>query len=311
MKRFLILTFCAVTLLTGCGDVKLTKTMMKAILKASMKIPENTVAQDYEGKIDIPYVDDASPAQMLDIFYAPEDVRKDAVLIDFHGGFYVAGQKEGNRAFASAFLKEGFDVVLVSYRLNDGKLDVSDELADCAAAADYVTLHAEELGLNKDRMFVTGDSAGGHLALYIAEGSQDHTLPIHPEHFKPLGALLSCPAYDFAAYSDADMYAKSFKEWFLGPKYEDKEWMKSMSPRTHLGSYSGPLFLSTCTNDFIRGESLKLKADCEAAGRPLTFVDIESDDKKVAHVHNVTSIDLPESQQVNAAMVEFMINCLK
>lgn len=178
MKKFLLLMFCAVTLLTGCG-VKLTKSMMKAILKASMKIPENTVAQDYDGKIDVPYVDDASPAQMLDIFYAPEDVRKDAVLVDFHGGFYVAGQKEGNRAFASAFLKEGFDVVLVSYRLNDGKLDVSDELADC-----------------------------------------------------------------------------------------------------------------------------------EAAGRPLTFVDIESDDKKVAHVHNVTSIDLPESKQVNAAMVDFMINCL-
>ena len=310
MKRPLIITFCTVLLLSSCG-LKLTKPMMKMILKAGMKIPENTVAQDYKGRIDIPYVDNASPAQMLDIFYAPDDVRKDAVLVDFHGGFYVAGQKEGNRAFASAFLKEGFDVVLVSYRLNDGKLDVSDELADCAAAADYVTLHSKELGLNKDRMFVTGDSAGGHLALYIAEGAQDHSLPVHPEHFSPRGALLNCPAYDFAAYSDAEAYARSFKEWFLGPRYQDKEWMTSMSPRTHLGSYSGPLFVSTCTNDFIRGESLKLKADCEAMGRPLTFVDIESDDKKVAHVHNVTSIDLPESQKVNAAMVEFMNNCLK
>ncbi|MBP5332688.1 MAG: alpha/beta hydrolase [Bacteroidales bacterium] len=309
MKRLLTLTFCAVLLLTGCS-IKVTKTMMKAILKASMKIPENTVAQDYEGRIDVPYVEVGNPAQMLDIFYAPADVRKDAALVDFHGGFYVAGQKEGNRAFASAFLKEGFDVVLVSYRLNDGTLDVSDELADCAAAADYVTVHAGELGLNKDRMFVTGDSAGGHLALYIAEGSEDHSLPVHPEHFAPLGALLNCPAYDFAAYSDAEMYARSFKEWFLGPRYEDREWMKAMSPRTHLGSYSGPLFVSTCTNDFIRGESLKLKADCEAAGRPITFVDIESDDKKVAHVHNVTSIDLPESRTVNAAMVEFMNACL-
>ena len=311
MKRFLAIIFCAATLLTGCGGVKLTKSMMKMLLKAGMKIPENTVAQDYEGRIDVPYVEGGNPSQMLDIFYAPEDVRKDAVLIDFHGGFYVAGQKEGNRAFASVFLKEGFDVILVSYRLNDGKLDVSDELADCAAAADYVTLHANELGLNKDRMFVTGDSAGGHLALYVAEGAQDHSLPVHPEYFSPRGAMLSCPAYDFASYSDAEMYADSFKEWFLGPKYQDKEWMKSMSPRTHLGSYTGPLFVSTCTNDFIRGESMKLKADCEATGRPITFVDIESDDKKVAHVHNVSSIDLPESKTVNAAMVEFMNKCLE
>ena len=55
---------------------------------------------------------------------------------------------------------------------------------------------------------------------------------------------------------------------------------------------------------------MTLKADCEAAGRELTFVDIESDDKKVAHVHNVTSIDLPESQTVNAAMIDFMNNLL-
>ena len=314
MKKALIINIAAMAaasfMLIGCSGIKVTKPMMKLILKASMKIPENTVADDYEGKIDIPYVEGGDPAQMLDVFYAPQAVRNDAVLVDIHGGFYVAGQKEGNRAFASVFLKEGFDVVLISYRLNDGKRDVSDELADCAAALDYVTVHAEELGLNKDCMFVTGDSAGGHLALYMAEGSEDRTLPVHTEFFTAKGALLNCPAYNYAAYSHAETYSKSFLEWFLGPRYLDQQWMESMSPRTHLSSYSGPLFVSTCTNDFIRGESMTLKDDCEAAGRELMFVDIESDDKKVAHVHNVTSIDLPESQTVNAAMIDFMNNLL-
>lgn len=305
MKR-IILLFSATFLLLSCGGIKVTKPMMKLILKASMKIPENTVAEDFDCKIDIPYVEGGDPAQMLDVFYAPREVRKNAVLVDIHGGFYVAGQKEGNRAFASVFLKEGFDVVLISYRLNDGKRDVSDELADCAAALDYITLHAKELGLNKDNIFVTGDSAGGHLALYMAEGSEDRTLPVHTEFFTAKGALLNCPAYNYAAYSHAETYSKSFLEWFLGPRYLDQEWMESMSPRTHLSSYSGPLFVSTCTNDFIRGESMTLKADCDAAGRELVFVDIESEDKKVAHVHNVTSIDLAESGTVNAAMIEFM-----
>jgi len=82
--------------------------------------------------------------------------------------------------------------------------------------------------------------------------------------------------------------------------------MASMSPRTYIGSYDGPLFVSTCTNDFIRQQSLLLKADCDSLSRPLEFVDISSDDKKVAHVHNVTNLSLPESIQVNAAMAAFM-----
>ncbi|MBQ2549780.1 MAG: alpha/beta hydrolase fold domain-containing protein [Bacteroidales bacterium] len=61
------------------------------------------------------------------------------------------------------FLREGYDVVLLEYRVNNGITDVSDELADCAAALDYLTAHSQELNLNKDRMFLTGDSAGGPL----------------------------------------------------------------------------------------------------------------------------------------------------
>ena len=70
--------------------------------------------------------------------------------------------------------------------------------------------------------------------------------------------MLSCPAYDYASFSDSDVFSKDAFEWFLGPRYKDKEWMTSMSPRTYIGSYSGPLMVSTCTNDFIRSQSLIL-----------------------------------------------------
>lgn len=305
MKR-LLPVLILLTLLQSCS-FKVSKTMLKMLLTgASRERTELCYADSCINKIGLPYVEDGAPAQVLDIYYADAAIRKDAVLIDIHGGFYVAGLRQNNRYFASHFLKEGYDVVLVEYRLNDGTLDVSTELADCAAALDYLALNADELGLNKDRMFVTGDSAGGHLALYMAEGSEDHAMPVHPEHFVARGALLNCPAYDFAVYGEVETYTKKCRAWFIGPRYEDKEWMRSMSPRTYLSSYTGPLFLSTCTNDFIRGESLKLKADCDSLARPLVFVDIESDDKKVGHVHNVSYPSLPESQTVNSRMVEFM-----
>lgn len=310
MKRS-IMIIAAMAMLTGCGGIKVNKTMLKMAVSATMKTSRDLFyADSCRHMVGIPYVDDGDPAQVLDIYYADEQVRKDAVLIDIHGGFYVAGKRENNRPFASVFLKEGYDVVLLEYRLNDDKRDVCDQLCDCAAALDYLSAHAQELGLNRDKMFLTGDSAGGHLALYMAEGALDRTLPVHPMEFKPTGVLLNCPAYDFATFGDSDYFSNSALAWFIGPRYQDKEWMMSMSPRTYIRKYTGPLFVSTCTNDFIRSQSLILKADCDSMGRSLEFVDIASGDRNVDHVHNVTKPDLPESREVNVKMISFMNNCL-
>ena len=311
-KRIGCLTVIAVIIIPilyivlGPG-IKLTTPVMKLILKASIKQPsETSLADGFDKKLGIPYVEGGDPAQVLDIYYADSTNRMDIVLVDIHGGFYIAGQKEGNRDYASVFLGEGFDVVLVEYRLNDGVRDVSDELADCAAALDYLTVHAEELGLNKDRMFLTGDSAGGHLALYMAEGAADSSVPIRPKEFSTAGVLLSCPAYDFGSFGDAKDYADDFKEWFIGPRFKDRPYLETLSPKTFIGSLEAPLFLSTCTRDFIRSQSLALKSDFDSLGKAITFLDIASRDRKVGHIHNVTNIDLPESREVNGAMMAFM-----
>ena len=308
MKRSgLVILFLSLLLgLTGCS-FKVTKPMLQVALSRSNKVSTKVAyADSLEKRIGIPYVQDGDPAQVLDIYYADEAVRKDAVLVDIHGGFYVAGRRENKRRFASFFLKEGFDVVLLEYRLNDGKRDVADELADCAAGLDYLATHARELGLNPGRMFLTGDSAGGHLALFMAEGIENKSMPIRPKVFQSRGVMLNCPAYDFASFPEVESLSESAIAWFMGPRYKDTELMKTLSPRTYIGTYSGPLFLSTCKLDFIRSESLLLKADCDSLSRPLVFVDIDSNDRRVRHVHNVSNPRLLESQEVNSRMAAFM-----
>ncbi|MCR5709471.1 MAG: alpha/beta hydrolase [Bacteroidales bacterium] len=306
MKRVLPV-IAVLVLLTGCGGIRITKPMLKMMVSSASKAStELYYADSCEKIIGVAYVDGGLPEQVFDIYYADAGVRKNAVLIDIHGGFYVAGRRDNNRDFASVFLREGYDVVLLEYRLNDGVRDVSDELSDCASGLDYLATHSRELGLDSGRMFLTGDSAGGHLALYMAEGAWDASLPIRPGVFVPRGVLLNCPAYDFATFGSQNAFSEEALAWFIGPRYGDLEWMTSMSPRTFIGSYGGPLFVSTCTNDFIRSQSLLIKADCDSLARPLEFVDIASKSRKVGHVHNVTKTDLPESRDVNARMVAFM-----
>ena len=308
MKRIGLTLVAVVFLLglTGCS-FKVTRPMLQMIVSGTNKVStEPSYADSLEKKLSVPYVDSGTSEQVMDIYYAAPDVRKDAVLIDIHGGFYVAGKRENNRDFASVFLREGYDVVLLEYRVNNGTTDVSDELADCAAALDYLTAHSKELRLNEDRMFLTGDSAGGHLALYMAEASEDASLPIRPKSFKTRGVMLNCPAYDFASFAEGNGFSRSALAWFIGPRYKDRQYLETLSPRTFIGRYSGPLFVSTCTHDFIRSQAMLIMSDCDSLGRKVDFIDIESEDRRVGHVHNVTSLDLPESKEVNTRMLEFM-----
>ena len=307
--RRLYLTLISVSILlgvTGCS-FKVTRPMLKMMMSGTNKVStEPAYADSLEKKLSVPYVDGGTSEQVMDIYFAAPGVRKDAVLIDIHGGFYIAGKRENNRGFASVFLREGYDVVLLEYRVNNGITDVSDELADCAAALDYLSAHSQELNLNNDRMFLTGDSAGGHLALYMAEASEDASLPIRPKSFKTRGVMLNCPAYDFASYAEGSGFSKSALAWFIGPRYKDRQYLETLSPRSFIGSYSGPLFVSTCTHDFIRSQALLIKSDCDSLGRTVDFIDIESEDRRVGHVHNVINHDLQESKEVNTRMLEFM-----
>lgn len=287
-----------------------TKTMLEMGLAPVNKLQKvKCYADSCEHIIGIPYLDDGNERHVVDVYYAKEK-RKNAVVIEVHGGFYVAGLRQNHRPYASVFLKEGYDVVLVEYRLVDGdSIDVSDQLYDVSAAVDYVTLHAQELGLNADKMFIVGTSAGGHLALYVAEGSANDSLPIRPKYFKPRGVILNCPSYDFASYNATGLFWPKAMEWFLGPRYMDEEWMTSMSPRTRFGAYRGPLFVSSSRQDFLRSQALLILDDCGMNARPLEFVFIDSKRKEAGHVHNVSKPGLKESKEVNRRMIAFLERC--
>ena len=126
MKRtgLLVTVLAALCLLSGC-QFRISKPLLKMMVSSISKEQKFTCyADSCDSRIGIPYVENGTPAQVMDIYYAPANIRKNAVLVDIHGGFYIGGNRKNNRPFASVFLKEGYDVVLVEYRLNDGKLDV-------------------------------------------------------------------------------------------------------------------------------------------------------------------------------------------
>ena len=91
------------------------------------------------------------------------------LLVLFHGGGWVIGDLETHDNMCRYLSKEAeLIVVAVDYRLApENKFPAG--IDDCIAATDWVYDNASELGGDKSKLAVTGDSAGGNMAAVVAQ----------------------------------------------------------------------------------------------------------------------------------------------
>ncbi|MBK9169954.1 MAG: alpha/beta hydrolase [Bryobacterales bacterium] len=104
----------------------------------------------------------------LDILRPKEPAagRRPGVLL-IHGGGWTGGTKESRIEYAGMqYLKQGFVVATVQYRLA-GVAPAPAAVTDVLNAAAWFRKNAKNYGVDPNRIVVTGDSAGGHLALMV------------------------------------------------------------------------------------------------------------------------------------------------
>ena len=263
----------------------------------------------YEERVDVPYVDDGIYFHKFDIMWAKEK-RKNCVIIDIHGGSYIFGEHIDQYVFGDYFLREGYDFISADYIPNDGKTrSIKDTFDDLYHFFLYVFTHQKELKIENEPVVITGDSAGGHMALTMCELLLDEKFAKEAGYDFPkvnvIACLANCPVYDFINISKGNLTRSGEKRLF-GPQYKNEELKRMFDPRTHLESLTCPTFVSTCKRDFLRSHSLLLNEELNKTNVVHEIVDLDTDDKTTGHVHNVLHPFRPFSDQVNRAMVEFI-----
>lgn len=125
---------------------------------------------------DIFYDEKHIPEHRLDV-YRPKGKEQDVlpVIINFHGGGLLMGNKEFNRPFCATLCEAGYVVFSVEYRLVPDCL-FYDQLADLHLALDYIKEHLAEYGGDLSQVYACGDSGGACLLTYGAAMQKNKTL---------------------------------------------------------------------------------------------------------------------------------------
>jgi acetyl esterase/lipase len=232
--------------------------------------------EEYASKIQVPYIDTAGKRKLnvlykvtkeedlyLDIYY-PKNVKKGnklPVVIYTHGGGWAAGSRHGaaNASFKTvheALLEKGFCVVSVSYRLwqKNGTTSMRDCVIDCKDALRYLSKNSKDLGVDKNRFYSFGDSAGGQISqmlLLSSSASLEGDASLKGCDYKMVAGVSWYGPCDFEKTSlfnhdDRENFRDRFGPRILMPDTKEKEKLalyKEMSPINYLKKNSPPLLM--------------------------------------------------------------------
>lgn len=267
--------------------------------------PENVAEQN-----DIPYLNDGHRYHLLDIYRPQGETGTLPVIFDIHGGGWYYGDKELNKKYCMHLALFGFAVVNISYRLAP-EVSFDKQLEDCFAALNFIEKNAASYNLDINNLFITGDSAGGHLAAImlniIASEKLQEVFSLRTNvKIKAVG--FTCPAFDITKASKIPFSGVLYFRPMFGKGYKRSKFFKYADFTPHLSEKMPPAFIVSCYGDFLKEivlkgyEKIKEKnIDCE-----LCFYDKPTDSgNALCHVFNVSQPSWEESRQTNKKMTDF------
>jgi acetyl esterase/lipase len=174
------------------------------------------------------------------------------VLVFIHGGYWQMRQKETFSFLAGGPLGHGINVAFVGYTLAPEKR-LTGIVAEVRAAVDWLAHRVADYGGDPGRLYVSGWSAGGHLAaMCMAEPAVK-------------GGLAVSGIFDL----------EPIRLCYLNEKLGlDEEEARRLSPLLHLPPRSGPLFVAYGGAELseLQRQSETFAATWARAGLPVRLV---------------------------------------
>ena len=237
---------------------------------------------------------------VLDV-YRPKDAEgKLPVIVSVHGGGWVYGDKELYQYYCMSLTQFGFAVVNFTYRLAP-EFKYPASMEDTVSVFRWVKEHADEYGLDADRVCAVGDSAGGHmLSLYsclcadaaFAEASGFAL----DASMMPKAVGLNCGVYKMEKKGMFDLTSMLMRD--VLPHKGTAEEMLAISPIDHLNGKFPPAYVMTAEGDFLAPHATMMADQLKELGVRTVYRYYGDKDHVLGHVFHV-NMKLPEAYTCN------------
>ncbi len=92
---------------------------------------------------------------------------KHPIVVYYHGGAFLAGDKKYRVSVCEYYAKEGYFVFCPNYSMPP-RVDYRGLIKDCVDALNFTEQLADKYNIDLEKIALTGDSAGGYIASYMA-----------------------------------------------------------------------------------------------------------------------------------------------
>ncbi len=153
----------------SCASGLLFMSMWAASAFAQLSQPADwaTHAQNqYAVAANITYLTASGYDSKLDIYRRRDVQTPQPTLVFYHGGGWIGGTKEASFMSIMPWLEMGWNVVNVEYRMAR-VAEAPAAVEDALCALRYVVNNAKNNNIDVNKIVVSGESAGGHLALAV------------------------------------------------------------------------------------------------------------------------------------------------
>ena len=260
------------------------------VFEAEMRNYRNRseVVKDIASHLDVVY--DAESGQTLDIYGTGAEPRP--VFVFIHGGYWRMLSKHDSAFMAAMLARHGIATAVVDYRLAP-EVGLAEIVREVRAAIGFLWRSGSRFGIDPNRIFVGGSSAGGHLTGAVLSGGWHCAFNVPEDVIK--GAMPISGLYHLAPIS------RSFvQDWI---KLSDQAVMQ-LSPAENLPRVGCSIVTAYAAGEpaGFKRQSVEYHRLWTEAGFPSTLMEI--DDRN----HFDVVLDLADSEAMLSKALLRMIN---
>lgn len=260
-----------------------------------------TPTENINCKLDVPYTKNDNSFQKLDIYFPTFKNKSYPILIHFHGGGWRTGNKRMVRDTGIFYAKKGIILIAPNYRLSP-KVTHPTHVDDCALAVTWVYNNAKKFLGDKTRIFISGHSAGAHLAALL--GTSQHYLPKYNISLNEIAGIIPI---DTATFNLLSKRNEKMVINLIGQAFgKDKNILKEASPFYNINvktKYPKFLVLNTTHRNLAVKTSKEFVNKLNFSGCKADFIPVDN------HTHREMALGMhDESDIICNSILKFILN---